>query len=114
MSEAFYRTEEGGIVLAVRLTPRAGRDSLDGIGSLSDGRSVVLARVRALPADGEANAALGALLAKRLHVPKSAVTIASGHTARLKQVRIAGDPEALARELDAWASSEPSSGTASG
>ena len=72
--------------------------------ALSDGRAVALVRVRALPAEGEANAALTALLAKRLRVPKSAVTIAAGHSARLKQVRIAGDPDALAREIDGWAS----------
>lgn len=100
-----YRREADGIVLAVRLTPRAGRDSVDGVGALSDGRAVALARVRALPAEGEANAALIALIAKRLRLPRSAVTIAAGHGARLKQVRIAGDPDALAKEIDGWASS---------
>jgi hypothetical protein len=98
-----YRREAGGIVIAVRLTPRAGRDSIDGIGRLSDGRAVALARGRALPAEGEANAALVALVARGLHVPKSAVTITAGHGARLKQVRITGDPEALAREIERWA-----------
>jgi uncharacterized protein len=97
-----YRQESDGVVLSVRLTPRAGRDSIDGVGLLSDGRPVALARVRALPADGEANAALVALLARRLRVPKSAVTIAAGHSARLKQVRIGGDPATLAKEIDAW------------
>jgi len=97
-----YRREAGGIVLAVRLTPRAARESIDGIGLLSDGRAVAQVRVRALPSEGEANAALTALLAKRLRVAKSAVTIASGHSARLKQVRIAGDPDALSQEIDAW------------
>jgi uncharacterized protein YggU (UPF0235/DUF167 family) len=100
-----YRREANGLLLAVRLTPRAGRDAVDGVGALSDGRAVALTRVRALPAEGEANAALTALLAKRLRVPKSAVTIAGGHSARVKQVRIAGDPDALAREIDGWASS---------
>lgn len=105
-SGACYRAEPGGVLVSVRLTPRAGRDSIDGIGTLSDGRAVALIRVRALPAEGEANAELIALLAKRLRVPKSAVTIAAGHGARLKQVRIAGDPAALAREIEAWGSSE--------
>ena len=100
-----YRLEPGGVLLSVRLTPRAGRDSVDGVGALSDGRAVLQIRVRALPSEGEANAALIALLAKRLRVPKSAVTIAAGHSARLKQVRIAGDPAALAGEIDRWASS---------
>jgi uncharacterized protein YggU (UPF0235/DUF167 family) len=106
-----YRVEAGGVLLAVRLTPRAGRDSIDGVGVLSDGRAVALARVRALPADGEANAALAALIAKRLRMPKSAVTIAAGHTARLKQVRIAGDSVALGKEIESWPTS---SGTPSG
>lgn len=107
-----YRLEAGSILLTVRLTPRAARDSIDGVGILSDGRAVALARVRALPAEGEANAALAALIAKRLRVPKSAVTIATGHTARLKQVRIAGDPAALGKEIDRWPSSAPPSGSA--
>jgi uncharacterized protein YggU (UPF0235/DUF167 family) len=40
-----------------------------------------------------------------LRLPKSAVTIAAGHNARLKQVRIAGNPAALAREIETWGSS---------
>ncbi len=100
--EPCYRREPDGVLLTLRLTPRGGRDSIDGVGQLSDGRAVALARVRALPADGEANAALAALVAKRLRVAKSAVTIVSGHTARVKQVRIVGDPTTLAREIDSW------------
>ncbi|HET7714558.1 MAG TPA: DUF167 family protein [Bauldia sp.] len=99
-----YRREAGGVVLTVRVTPRAGRDAIDGIGRLSDGRAAALVRVRALPTEGEANDALVALLAKRLRVPKSALTISGGHRARLKQVRIAGEPDALGREIDAWGS----------
>jgi uncharacterized protein YggU (UPF0235/DUF167 family) len=98
-----YRLEAGGLLVSVRLTPRAGRDAVDGVGALSDGRAVALVRVRALPSEGEANAALAVLLAKRLRVPKSAVTIAAGHSARVKQVRIAGDPDVLAAEIDQWA-----------
>jgi len=99
-----YRVEAGGLLLTVRLTPRAARDGIDGVGLLADGRAVALIRVRALPAEGAANAALTALLAKCLRVRKSGVTIASGHGARLKQVRIAGDADALAREIDRWGS----------
>lgn len=105
-----YKREAGGILLAVRLTPRAGRDAIDGVGMLSDGRAVAQVRVCALPAEGEANTALVALIAKRLRLPKSAVTIAAGHSARLKQLRIAGDPDALAGEVDGWASSGAQSG----
>jgi len=105
-----YRLETDGVVLAVRLTPRAAEDGVDGTGALSDGRRVALVRVRALPSEGAANAALVAVIAKRLRVPKSAVTIAAGHGARLKQVRIAGDPTALAREIDGWADTATPSG----
>ena len=59
-----YRVEPAAVVLTVRLTPRAARDSIDGVGTLSDGREVVLARVRAVPDKGEANRALVELLAK--------------------------------------------------
>jgi hypothetical protein len=97
-----WRSEEAGIVLAVRLTPRGGRDAVEGIGALADGREVVLARVRAAPTEGEANRALVALLAKALGVAKSAVTIAAGQAARRKEVRIAGDPAALAARVEAW------------
>ncbi len=97
-----FRAEADGIVLAVRLTPKGGHDSVDGTGVLSDGREVVLARVRAAPEDGAANAALVALLAKRFGRPKSAVTIVTGATGRLKQVCISGDVNALAAIVNAW------------
>lgn len=96
-----YRADRDGLVLAVRLTPKAARDGVDGKGVLSDGRAVVLARVRAVPEKGAANAALEALLAKALGVGKSQVSVESGATARLKQVRVNGDPETLAGKLDA-------------
>ena len=95
-----YRREPDGIVLTLRLTPKAARDSIDGVGALSDGRAVLLARVRAVPDKGEANQALCALLARTLRVPKSAVTVAAGATARLKQVRIAGDAETLGASIE--------------
>ena len=58
-----------GIILAVRLTPKGGRDAIDGIETLSDGRAVLKARVRAAPFEGEANAALGRVLGKGARRP---------------------------------------------
>ena len=49
-------------MLAVRLTPRGGRDAIDGIEQLSDGRRVLKVRVRAAASEGEANAALDYIL----------------------------------------------------
>jgi uncharacterized protein len=99
---AFYRVVPGGIAIAVRLTPKGGRDSIDGSGRLSDGSEVLQVRVRAVPAEEAANRALIAILAKSLHVAKSSVTIVSGRSARVKQVRIAGDSRLLAEGIERW------------
>jgi uncharacterized protein len=97
-----HRAVPGGIVISVRLTPKAAQNSLDGIGSLADGAEVAMARVRALPADGAANKALIAVLAKALKVPKSAVAIVSGAGSRLKKLKIVGDVPAIASDIDKW------------
>jgi uncharacterized protein (TIGR00251 family) len=86
--------------LAVRLTPRAGRDRIDGWDRDEAGRPFLKARVAAPPVEGEANAALVRLIAKALGVSKGAVRIVSGDTARLKQLEIEGlEAEALAERL---------------
>lgn len=83
--------------LAVRLTPRGGRDAVEGWATGADGRPFLKARVAAPPVEGEANAALTVLLAKALGVSKSSVRIAAGQTGRLKQVEVEGlDAAALA------------------
>jgi uncharacterized protein (TIGR00251 family) len=92
--------EEGGIVLWLRLTPKGGRDAMEGVEALADGRAVIKARVRAAPEDGRANQALIELIAKALRVPRGSVSIVSGHTARIKKLSIAGD---CARLIDALA-----------
>jgi uncharacterized protein YggU (UPF0235/DUF167 family) len=68
---------------------------------------VIKARVRAAPENGKANAALIELVAKLLRAPKSAVSIRSGETARIKQIFIAGAPAAY---LDALQSLAPMDG----
>jgi uncharacterized protein YggU (UPF0235/DUF167 family) len=90
----------GGLVVVVRLTPKGGRDTLDGIAPLSDGGIVLKARVRAAPHEGAANAALVRLIAKAAGVPAGQVAIVAGATARIKRVRIAGDPAAIAGALE--------------
>jgi uncharacterized protein YggU (UPF0235/DUF167 family) len=88
------------VVVTVRLTPKGGRDAIDGIAALADGSTVLKARVRAIPSDGEANAALGCVLAKALAVLPRDVEIISGHTARIKRVKISGDAAALTLALE--------------
>ena len=99
--------QDGGVCLTVRLTPKAGRDMIEGTGILSEGRAVLKVRVRAAPAKGAANTALEALLARSLRVPKSAVTVTAGKTGRVKSVRIAGDAAALLAALAAYAVATP-------
>jgi uncharacterized protein YggU (UPF0235/DUF167 family) len=60
-----------------------------------------------VPDKGKANAAVIALLAKALGLPKSAVTLVAGETARLKTLAIAGDGEALAARLVALTAAKP-------
>jgi uncharacterized protein YggU (UPF0235/DUF167 family) len=88
-----------GLSVTIRLTPKGGRDTLDGIETLADGRPVLKARVRAAPTEGEANAALIALIAKTLDVPRRTVTLAAGETSRIKRIIIEGDGAALAARL---------------
>ena len=96
-----WRDSNGGISVALRVTPRGGRDDIDGIETLADGRSVVKVRVRAIAEGGEANRAVMGLLAKALGVPKGSIRLLSGATSRLKQVAIDGDPAELGEALRA-------------
>ncbi len=94
------RVSAGAVSFHVRLTPKGGRDAVEGWEKASDGSEHLKARVRAVPEDGKANAALIALLSDVLAVPKSAIHIASGAASRLKRVEIAGDVAALTARLE--------------
>ena len=94
-----WRTMDGGLMLAVRVTPRGGRDRIDGLDVMSDGREVLRLRVRAAPEDGEANAAVMKLVAATLKIPRGDVELAAGATARIKQLRLRGDAMLLAAAL---------------
>jgi uncharacterized protein (TIGR00251 family) len=89
-----------GLTVVVRLTPKGGRDSIDGIETLSDGNVVLKARVRAAPHEGAANEALCRLLAKAVGVPPRNVEIAGGATSRIKRVKIVGETRTLTSALE--------------
>jgi uncharacterized protein (TIGR00251 family) len=88
-----------GLVVAVRLTPRGGRDAIEGIERLADGRAVLKVRVRAAAFEGRANAALVRLIADALGVASRSVHLVAGAAARTKRVKIAGDGTAIAGAL---------------
>lgn len=90
----------------MRAQPNASKDAVEGLGEEAFGRHYLKVRVRAVPEKGKANAAIEALLAKALGLPKSAVSVEKGETRRIKTVRISGDAsirkalEALTGESD--------------
>jgi uncharacterized protein YggU (UPF0235/DUF167 family) len=96
-----FRLRDDGLDLFVRLTPKSSMDRLEGVETSADGRSHLKARVRAVPENGAANAALEKLVGKALGVPASAVSVVAGGTARMKTLRVHGDPVALAKAIEA-------------
>lgn len=95
-----------GFTLRVRLTPNAAQNVIEGKGEDASGQRFLKCRVRAVPEKGKANAALIKLLARALSAPRSAITLESGQTARLKTLRI-DDPEALPRARTLLEGSSP-------
>ncbi|HSF04400.1 MAG TPA: DUF167 domain-containing protein [Methylomirabilota bacterium] len=80
------RTATKATLLRVRVQPRASRDEI--VGWRAD--EVLGVRVTAAPVDGQANAAVTGLVAAKLGVPRSAVTVARGERGRDKLLRVAG------------------------
>ena len=91
IGQSAWRAVADGLAIAVRVTPRGGRDALN-----AGTPEHFAARLAAAPVDGAANAALVALIAKTFGVPKRAVTIVASETTRLKRLHIAGGSTTLA------------------
>lgn len=89
---AAWRIVGDGLAIAIRVTPRAGRDALS-----AGTDDHLVARLAAAPVDGQANAALIALVAKAFGLPRRAVNLVAGDTARVKRLHLAGDGAALAQ-----------------
>ncbi len=81
--------------IRVRLTPRGGRDEIEGWMEDGDGKRLLKARVSA-PADkGKANQALIELLAREWRIPKTSITLSRGGTSRVKTLILNQIPEIL-------------------
>ncbi|MCK5576083.1 MAG: DUF167 domain-containing protein [Sphingomonadales bacterium] len=85
------KAAKDGALLPVKLTPKSSADRVDGLEQTSDGKTLLKARVRAVPEDGKANTALIKTLSKWLGVPKSQLSLATGAKSRHKTVHIRGD-----------------------
>jgi len=97
-----FRDGKGCLLVDLRLQPGASRAKVDGLAVLDDGATVLKLRVTEPPEDGKANAALIRLLAKAWKLPKSSLSLVTGHTDRRKTLAVAGDPAALRRDLERW------------
>jgi uncharacterized protein len=98
MTEGAWQAVAGGIEVRVR-SRRGGRDVIEDVAALSDGRPVVKVRVCVAPEDGAANEATRRVLAKALDEAVAAVALRAGATSRLKTFLIAGDPGVLSEKL---------------
>lgn len=99
MSTAWEAVADG-VVLHVRVTPKGGRDSVDGFWTAADGRRYLAIRVSVPPQDGAANEAVRRLIAKAAGLARSAVRIEAGELAREKRLRLEGDAGTLVARLE--------------
>lgn len=107
----FFQVDEQGVLLFVRVTPRAAKDAVEGVVADADGNERLAVRLRAVPEDGKANKALVALLAKSWKIPKSAIEVVSGFTMRQKTLRLSGAYDGGAAILQAIGASQGGHGT---
>lgn len=94
-----YSVIDGGVRLAVRVSPRASRDAVEGVTADADSKPLLKIRLTAPPVDGEANAALIAFLARALGLKKAQIAIQSGETGRTKILQLTGDAADLVARL---------------
>ena len=90
-----------GVRIAIRLTPRARANRLDGVVRLADGAPVLKVSVTARPAESRANDALLQLLAKEWDLARRDLAVVGGAKSRSKIVHIAGEPTLLLKRLGA-------------
>lgn len=95
-----WRTAAGCVIVRVRVTPKSSKDTIDEVEPTAEGPAFKV-KVRAVPADGKANEAIGRVLADWLGIPKSSVSVVSGHRSRVKSLQIDGDVPSLEIRLAA-------------
>ena len=92
MNDLHITAVPGGVLIDVRLRPRASRA---GVGGEREGALEL--RVSAPPVEGEANAAARELLAEVLQVSRARVALHAGEKSRRKVFRVEGLDVAAAR-----------------
>ena len=85
---------DGSLILRLIVQPKASRNEIVGLHN-----DALKLRLTTPPVEGRANKAVIAFIAKRLHLPKSSVSIKSGLQNRSKHVLILGCNEENVRQL---------------
>jgi uncharacterized protein len=101
-----FTPDANGVRVAVRLTPKAAHDAIEGLKPMANGAVRLNVKVTAAPERGKANAALVRLLAKSWHLPVSSLAVVAGETDRNKTLRLAGAAAELMPKLEAWLARE--------
>ena len=100
MAEASpFRAVADGVRIAVKLTPGARAERIQGVSTEADGSAVLRVAVAAPPERGRANEALLRLLAKRWRLTRTSLSLVSGAAQRRKTLHLAGEPAALLARL---------------
>jgi uncharacterized protein (TIGR00251 family) len=102
MTDSPFSPAAAGVRVAVRLTPTASRDRVEGVRAEAGGGAVLRVSVTAVPEDGKANAALIKLLAKQWKLPKTSIDVIAGATDRRKTLLISGNAAELRHRLEQW------------
>lgn len=84
----FLTPSPDGYHLAIHLTPRSKRNAFGTLYHDAKGKAHLRAFVRTVPEDGKANQALIELVAETMNIPKSSITLLSGHHHRNKVLKI--------------------------
>ncbi len=94
-----FSLAEDGVRVALRVSPRAAGNRIEGIAPDAGGKAVLKIAVTAPPEGGKANQAVITLLAKTWRVPKQSLRITAGAAARRKVLHVAGDGKELMRRI---------------
>lgn len=109
VAPSLVKRTDGGVTVAVQVTPKARRQRIDGIVTGPDGQPALRVAVTAAPEDGRANAAVIALLARAWRLPKSSIAVRAGASGRRKVLSVSGDPSILEARI-AQSAEEPRDG----
>lgn len=95
----FWHARADGVSVTVKVQPKSRRPGIQGTTVSAHGQCLRIG-VNDPPEDGRANRAVCAVLARALHVPATAVAVASGQTSRDKTLHVAGNTALLTARLE--------------